>query len=146
MTFSTFSTSPSTLTAMSSPCSLPPVLSDICVVAPRWRSPQLKRRPRLAWDQPGQSEPSAESRGRTGPLSPLAPGGCAGFWRPPWASASGAPGAPPGLARALHAPSLVSTPWRGRLKGCRETTPGYNTYKWDEGYKKTGSYVQMSTQ
>ena len=61
-----------------------PVLSILRGAAPRWRSPRLQRktRPRWAWARAGRSEPSAGTRGSAGPLSRLAPGGCAGSWRP----------------------------------------------------------------
>lgn len=103
-------------TFMSSPCPLTTVLSHLCRAASRWRSPRLQRRPRWAWARAGQSEPSVGMKGSAGPLSRLAPGGCAGSWRPRWASAASGPGAPPGLATAQRAPSLASSPWGSRLK------------------------------
>lgn len=118
-----FSPNTFTINLMSFPCPLTSVLSNLCGAAPRWRSPRpqrRKKRPRWSWARAGQSEPSAGKKGLVGPLSRLAPGGCAGSWQPRWASASGGPGAPPGLARDLHAPSLASFPWRGGLKGKRK--------------------------
>lgn len=98
-----------------SPCTPTPfpVRSHLCEAAPRWRSPQLQKRPRWVWAQAGRSEPSVGTLGSGGPLSRLAPGGCAGSWRPLLASASGAPAAPPGLARAPHAPFHALAPWQG---------------------------------
>lgn len=76
----------------------------------RWRSPRLQRGRRWVWARAGRTEPSAETGSSGGPLSRPAPGGCAGSWPPPSASASGAPGTPPGLARARCAPVPSSFP------------------------------------
>lgn len=88
----------------------PPPQIDICGAAPRWRSPQLRRSKRGSLQistQAGRRELSAGTTGWAGRLSHLAPGGCAGCERRRLASASAALGAPQGLARAPHAPSLA---------------------------------------
>ena len=74
-----------TITLESSPVPQPPRVSNMCGAAPRWRSLLLqrrKKRPRWAWARAGRSEPSVGTKGWAGPLSRLAPGGCAGSWRP----------------------------------------------------------------
>lgn len=111
------------------PPPLTPSPSDLCGAAPRWRSPRLQRKPRWALARAGRSEPSAGMRVWAGPLSRLAPGGCAGSWRPQWASASASPGAPPGLARARHVPALALTPWWWELRKRRETGKGGKKWK-----------------
>lgn len=107
------SLSPSNYTtnAMPSSCPLTPVLTECRRAAPRWRSPQLQRRPRTLWAQTGWSEPSAGMKVWAGPLVLLAPGGCVGSWQPRWASACDGLGTPPDLATALLAPFLSSSPY-----------------------------------
>lgn len=96
------------------PTTLPPcvILSVLLKgeAGPRWRSPRLQTRPRWVCAQAGHTEPSAGTKRSGGPLSRPAPGGCAGSWRPLSASACGAPGTPPGLARAPRAPVPASFP------------------------------------
>lgn len=117
--FCTFSCLPtlSHINLALSHCSLTPVSSNLQKTPPRWRFPQRRRRLRRVSAQAGRADLSAGTKGLAGPLSRLAPGGCAGSSRPLWASASDDPGTPPGLATALHAPSLVSAPWGGGTTG-----------------------------